>query len=148
MAEAEQQIASIMREYVDAFNQRDAEKALSFLAEDAEWDTPEGVFRGKDEMRRYLSWTYQENPEATLKEAGIGIVVQGNKAAYEHIIEGTTEGVSWSIPAMCAYEFVGDKISRVLLVEDRLSIAKQAAKGFLPKTVVNAVVNRAERGLR
>ena len=48
---------------------------------------------------------------------------------------------------MCAYEFSNDKIREVKTVFDRLLIAKQAAKGWLPETLVNLIVKQAEKGL-
>ena len=45
---------------------------------------------------------------------------------------------------MCAYEFSNDKIREVRTVYDRLLIAKQAAKGWLPKTLVNSIVKHAK----
>jgi hypothetical protein len=48
---------------------------------------------------------------------------------------------------MCAYEFTNDKIKEVRTVYDRLLMAKQAAKGWLSKTLVNSIVKQAEKGL-
>jgi len=48
---------------------------------------------------------------------------------------------------MCAYEFTDDKIQEVRTVYDRLLIAKQVAKGWLAKRLVNSIVKQAEKGL-
>ena len=74
----EQQIKSIMRDYVKALAARDVEKALSFFAEDATLVTPDGTFKGKGELKRYLTWENQVTPELKVTETGIKIIVQGN----------------------------------------------------------------------
>jgi hypothetical protein len=33
-----------------------------------------------------------------------GIMVQGNKAVYEHVLEGPHEGMKWEVLATCVYE--------------------------------------------
>jgi hypothetical protein len=75
-------------------------------------------------------------------------MVQGDRAFYEHDIAATIEGKRVEGLAMCAYEFDGDKIKEVRTVYDRLLMAKQAAKGWLPKTLVNSIIKQAEKGLR
>lgn len=145
---SEEKIESIMRDFVKAFTKRDVEKAVSFFTEDATWTTPEGTFKGKEELKRYLTWLAQSTPDLTVTDSGIGIMVQGNKGVYEHIFAGTREGVRGEMLVMCVYEFSDEKIQHARSVYDRLSLAKQVSKGWLAKRVVNCVVKRAEKGLR
>lgn len=144
---SEQKIESIMRDFVKAFTKRDVEKAVSFFAEDAVWTTPEGTFKGKEELKRYLTWLAQSTPDLTVTDSGIGIMVQGNKGVYEHIFAGTTEGMRGEMLVMCVYEFSDEKIQHARSVYDRLSLAKQVAKGWFAKRIVNSIVKRAEKGL-
>ena len=46
---------------------------------------------------------------------------------------------------MCAYEFSDGKIKEVRAAFDRLSLAQQAAKGWLPKMLVNFIVKKMEK---
>ncbi len=46
---------------------------------------------------------------------------------------------------MCAYEFSDGKIKKVRAVSDRLLMAQQVAKGWLPKMLVNFIVKQAEK---
>jgi hypothetical protein len=125
----------------------DVEKALSFFAEDATYVVPEGTFKGKEELRRYLTWTARSTRNATLAETGIGLLARGNQAAYEHVLEGTVEGVKCRWLALCAYELSDGKIQSLRTVCDRLSLLQQAAEGWLEKTIIGAIVKRAEKGL-
>ena len=145
---AEEKIPSIMREFVKTMSDGDAEKTLAYFAEDAVWVNPDGTFRGKNELRHYLAWMYGQMKDTKVKECGNGIIAQGNKAFFEHEISGTTEGKKVTILAICAYEFEGDKIKNVRTTFDRLSMAQQAVKGWLPKMMVNMIVKQAEKGLR
>jgi limonene-1,2-epoxide hydrolase len=144
---SEKKIEGIMRDFVRAIEEQNVEKALSFLTDDAEYVTPEGKFKGKEELRRYLTWGTRTTPNQKVRDAGIGIMVKGNRAVFEHIAEGTYEGTGYEALTMCVYEFSDEKIQYLRTVVDRLSIAKQVAKGWFEKKVVNLIVNRWEKGL-
>jgi len=145
---SDEKIAGIMRDFIQALGKKDLEKVLSLCADDAVWVTPEGSFKGKGELKRYLTWFFDVGQNLKVTESGNKIIVQGDRAFYEHIISATYRGVRTECLAMCAYEFSGEKIQQMRTVQDRLSIAKQAAKGQLAKWLVNSIVKRAEKGLR
>lgn len=138
-----EEIANIMRDFVKTMEKGDVEKTLSFFTEDAVWVAPNGTFKGKDELRRCLSAESMQN--MTVTETGNGIIVQGNKAFFEHVIASTVQGRRAEGLTMCAYEFSDGKIKEVRTVFDRLSLAQQAAKGWLPKMLVNFIVKQAEK---
>jgi limonene-1,2-epoxide hydrolase len=140
MAEAE--MANIMREFVNSMRTGDIEKALSYVTDDVDWLSPNGVFRGKDELRRMLSSESMQNVTAT--ETGNGIIAQGNKAFFEHILEATYRGRKARWLAMCAYEFQGDKIQHIRATFDRLSLAQQVTSG-LPRMLINQVIKQADK---
>jgi ketosteroid isomerase-like protein len=143
----EEKIPSIMREFVKTMEDGDVEKTLAYFAEDGVWETPFGAARGKDGLRRYIAWMYDQMKDMKVKECGNGIIAQGNKAFFEHEISATMQGKKVAGPAFCAYEFEGDKIKNVRTAYDRLSMAQQAATGWLPKMMVNMMVKQAEKGL-
>ena len=60
----------------------------------------------------------------------------------------TSEGMKYETPGVCVYEIGDGKIKRHTVLYDRLSIAKQAAKGAVSKRVVKSVLNSIEKGLR
>jgi len=146
---SEEKLESIIRDFVEAYAKWDAEKTLSFLTEDAVWVAPEGTFKGKEEIKRLLTWVAQVNRSIKFRDTGIGIIMKGNKAVYEYIIEGvTSEGVKFETPGICMYEFSGEKIQHHRALYDGLSVANQAVKGWFAKTVMNFIINQAEKGLR
>ena len=53
---SEKKIESIVRDFWDAFDERDVEKMLTFFTEDAVWVSPVGTFKGKEELRHVLTW--------------------------------------------------------------------------------------------
>ena len=144
---AEEKIPGIMRDFVKALGERDVEKTLSFLTEDAVWVNPDGTFKGREELRRYLTVFFEPIRDMKVTETGNGIIVQGNKAFFEHVLAGTMGGKKFEALAMCAYEFSDNKIKEVRTTFDRLLMAQQAATG-LGKWMVNMVVKQAEKGLR
>jgi ketosteroid isomerase-like protein len=143
---ADEKIPGIMREFVKTMEKGDVEKGLSFLADDAAWINPNGTFKGKEELRRYLTAMNKSMKDTTVTECGNGIIVQGNKAFFEHVIGGTVEGRRAEVLAFCAYEFSGDKIKEVRTTYDRLVMAQQAATG-LGKWMANMIVNQMEKGM-
>ena len=140
-----EEIANIMRDFVQTMAKGDVEKTLSFFTEDGVFVTPNGTFKGKYELRRSLSGLAKSLPDMTVTETGNRIIVEGNKAFFEHIIAGTVQGKRAEVLAMCAYEFSDGKIKEVRSAFDRLSQAQQAAKGWLPKMLVNLIVKKAEK---
>ena len=144
---AEEKIPGIMRDFIKTLEKADVEKGLSFFTEDGVWVNPNGTFKGKEELRRVLTWMAQSMRDVTITETGNKIIVQGNRAFYEHVIAGTMEGMRGEVLAICAYEFKDGKIQEVRTAWDRLSMGKQVARGWLAKWIVNLVVKQAEKGL-
>ena len=144
----EEEVESIMRNFVKAIEKGDVEEAVSFLTDDVTYDVPLGSFKGKEEARHLLSWMTQTMSGINVTERGVGIIAQENKAVYEHDIEGTVEGQRVKYLAMCAYEFKEGKIQRMTTVFDRLTIAEQAAKGWFAKRAVGSIVKQTAKGLR
>ena len=140
-----EEIAGVMRDFVQTMVKGDVEKELSFFTEDAVWVCPNGTFKGKDELRRYFSAQAESMQDVTVTETGNGIIVEGNKAFFEHVLGATVQGRRAEFLAMCAYEFSDGKIKEVRSTYDRLSLAQQAAKGWLPKMLVNFIVKQAEK---
>lgn len=140
-------ITGIMRDVIKTLETGDVEKALSFFAEDGVWETPDGTYKGKEELRRYMTNQARTMQDMKVTEAGNKILVKGDRAFYEHVIAATIDGQRAEGLAMCAWEFSGDKVQAVRTVYDRLMMAKQAANGWLAKTLVNSIVKQAEKGL-
>ena len=146
---SEDKIASVIHERELASEKRDVEKMLSFLAEDVIWTNNEGTFKGKEEVKRYWTWEAQRMSSAKVRPAGIGTMVKGNIAVQEFVFEGSTsDGRGFDeIPVIIVEEFSGEKIQRHREYFDRLSMVKQAAKGWFERMIVGQIVNRVEEGL-
>ena len=140
-----EEIANIMRDFAQAMAKGDVEKELSLVTEDAVLVSPNGTVKGKNELRRYLSAQAESMQDGTVTETGNGIIVEGNKAFFEHVIASTIQGRRTEVLAMCAYEFSDGKIKEVRSTFDRLAMAQQVAKGWLPKMIVNLIVKKAEK---
>ena len=142
-------IKSIIRSMLEAFNKKDLTSMLSFFADDATYIRSGGTFRGKEEIKRYYTWSYSNYSEVSLKEKGI--IVEGDRAVLEWALEGTSVrggGKKLQLQGLDLFEFKNGKVQEIHIYQDRLLIAKQLASGWFEKTVINAVVNRMEKGLR
>lgn len=139
---------SIIRDYVAALEKGDLAVALSFFTEDATWYAAPGTFKGMDEIKEYTTWLIKTVSNMKFTDDGVGILVQGNNAMYQHILTGTSEGIAFKVPAICTYEFDGGKCKNHWTVNDRLLIAKQVATGPIAKKAITMIINRTEKGLR
>jgi ketosteroid isomerase-like protein len=150
---SEEEIAGIASDFAEAFVNRDVEKMLSFFAEDAAWVSPVGTFKGKDGLRRVLTWDTQISPIVKARRSGIGLMVKGNKAVDESISECEYEGKKVEVPGITVFEFNDGKIQHIRLFYDKLSIIKQVTMqytgvtGWFAKKIVNYIVRKAEEGL-
>lgn len=145
----EEKIATVMHEFIDAVVKRDVEGAASCFQDDATWLTSEGTFKGKSEIKRYLTWINQRVQNIKFTETGVGLLVKGNTAVYESDQGGTYKGKEYAVHTICIHEFNGDKFQNVRTVRDRLDIIKQtvSTEGWFARRTVSSLVNAAEKGL-
>ena len=125
----DEKIHGILRDFMKALVTRDVDKVLSFFAENGDWTNTAGVFKGKDELRRYLNWASGISENMTATEYGNGVTIQGDKAFIEQMITFTLMGKKVEYVEIVAWEFDNDKIKHIRTVSDRLLIARQAARG-------------------
>jgi len=144
---SEKEIEGIVMDLVYSLEKKDTEKSVSFFTDDAVWYTPQGTFRGKNEIKKYITWMTNVLEDLKFTIDGVGILVQGNKGVHQSIYEGKFKGIKVKAANVCTYEFSGDKIKNHWTINDRLSIAKQSATGPIAKKAVNAIVARSEEGL-
>jgi len=132
----------------EAIMKNDAGKLASIFTEDSTAAFPmEIAFKGPESAKTYLNWIYSEFTKLTLKETGL--VIEGNRAAYEYVLEGTTpEGLAVSIPGVAIYEFKDGKVRSTRSYYDVLSMAKQAAKGWLAERAIRSIEKQYKKGLR
>jgi len=144
----EEKLSGIMREFVKAMAAGEVDKTLAYFTEDAVSVSSFGTYRGKEAIRRNLTAMSTNMKDMKVTETGNGIVVQGDKAFFEHILSGTLQGKKFEMLAMCAYEFSGDKIKNVRSIYDRLLTAQQVVKGWPAVPIVNMVVKQSEKAMK
>jgi len=144
----EEKLAGIMREFVKAMAAGDADKTVSYVTDDAVSVTPYGTYKGKEAIKQNVAAMARNMKDMSVTETGNGIILQGDKAFFEHVLSGTFQGKKFEMLAMCAYEFSGDKIKNVRSVYDRLLTAQQVVKGWPAKPIVNMVVKQSEKAMK
>ncbi|HEU0223803.1 MAG TPA: SgcJ/EcaC family oxidoreductase [Steroidobacteraceae bacterium] len=61
-----QAIGALMRQFSEARQSGDAERAAAFFAEDVEWTNAFGdVVRGSDNLQKFLGWLFSQDEEGT-----------------------------------------------------------------------------------
>ena len=144
---AKKEIESIIRDLVDALEKKDIDRVLSHFTDDSTWFTTQGIFKGKEEIKRYVAWMSKSLTGVKFTDDGVAILIQENKAVYQYIFEYAYEEIKIRASSICTYEFSGEKIKNHWAINDRLSMAKQAATGPIARKAVNAIVARMEKGL-
>jgi len=144
----EEKSAGIMREFASTMEAGDVEKTLNLFTDDAVYTIPYGTYKGKEAIKRTFTAMHNNMKDIKVVETGNGIIVQGDKAFFEHIISGTYQGEKFEFLAMCAYEFSGEKIKGIRTVYDRLLIGQQTVKGWPARPIVNMVVKQSEKAMK
>jgi ketosteroid isomerase-like protein len=152
---SEEDIVKVIRGFVESIVKGDVEKALSFLTEDVIWVQPEGTFKGKEEVKRLLSWLPNSFWYSQLKvrDDGAGMLVKGNRAMYEHVIYGVSaHSRTYEAPAISIFEFSGERIQRYMTLWDRMTLGKQGCGkqgygGWLDRKILGGILNTWEQGL-
>jgi uncharacterized protein (TIGR02246 family) len=144
----EEKIAGIMREFVKAMAAGEVEKTLAYFTDDAVSTNPYGTYKGKEAIKSNLTAMSRNMKDMKITETGNGVIVQGDKAFFEHVISGTYQGQKFEFLAMCAYEFSGEKIKNVRQVGDRLLVAQQVAKGWPAKPLVHMIVRQSDKAMK
>ena len=68
-----------MRDLIKSLETNDVEKTLSFFADDGIWVNPNGRFKGKEELRRYMTSSAKTMQDVKITETGNKIIVQGRQ---------------------------------------------------------------------
>ena len=144
---SEENYESVIRDLARSFETGDLEKMLSLFTDDITFVNPFGTFEGKAETERFLAWNLKNVKTEKINEEGIGIIVQGDKATNDLKVICTIDGAQAEFLAMSSFEFSNGKIKLWRQVYDRLAIAEQTARGFLPKKTVGTIVKQARKGL-
>ncbi len=144
---AEKEIENIIRNLIDSLEKKDIDKTLSFFTDDATWFTTQGTFKGREEIRRYVTWMVNTLKDLKFTFDGVGILIQGDKAVAQSTFDALYNGIKIKVGNVCTYEFSEDRIKNHWTIIDRLSLAQQAAKGPIERMAVKNIVARSEKGL-
>ncbi len=106
---ANKRLETIIRDYADALEKNDIDRALLFFTDDASWSNPKGIYKGKEEIKRYLTWLFKTVSDMKLIDDGVGIIVQGDKGIFQHIFECSIRGSKIKVPTFCTYIFEDQK---------------------------------------
>ncbi len=137
----------LIRELVDSLEKKDIDKTLLFFTDDAIWVTPEDTFKGKEQIKKYVTWMANILNDLKCRDEGVGILAQEEKAVHQYVLCATFKGIEINVDCVCTFEFSANKIKKQWTVMDRLSIAKQAATGPIARKIVNSIIAKSEEGL-
>ena len=146
--------AGRIEDYRNAYQARDVDRMLTLFADDAEVTVAPGTFRGREEIRRLLDWDARLSPTASVRDAGIGVLVDGQTVVWEHTVSLTYENIPYEEAATKVFEFDdGGKIRRLRSYYDKLTIMDQIAshypgiQGWIFRKLTGYLVAQGSKGL-
>jgi ketosteroid isomerase-like protein len=143
----EKEMENTLHSFVDSLEKKDTERSASFFTDDATWFTNQGEFKGKDEIKSYITWMCKNLKDVKFSEIGVGIIAKNDKAVYQSIYDAKYNGMKIRVGNVCTYEFSGGKIKNHWITTDRLSMVKQVANGPIERKIVNSLIAKTEKGL-
>ena len=144
---SEEKNLELMHNFNKLLEEGNIEKALSLCTEDVTFVNPFGKFSGKEQCGNYLKWLINGMQDMKFKSVGVGFFVQGDKGIDESIVKGKLNGEKVEFLGICTFQFSNGKIKEWHDVFDRLSIINQSVKSWLPKKMVNTIVQQSRKGL-
>lgn len=132
MATAENTNTDIVRDYLNAFNDRDREAMTELLADDVVEHGIHEELHGVDEILEFLDAHFQTFPdyagstEAMIAQDDTVVVrytVTGTHTGEYRDVEPTGHQVEWT--GIAIYRVDDDRISEIWLEEDRLGLLEQ-----------------------
>lgn len=123
----DEKIKSIIRNYIKSFEEKNEKKVLSYFNDDATWIAPQCKFTGKKEIRGYVLWLFENIEDLTFIDDGIGIMVNGNEAVYQHIFKATIKDVKIKIPSMFIFKFIGNKFCNQRIMSNWFELTKETS---------------------
>tara|TARA_B100001971_G_C17841101_1_gene358650 strand:+ start:117 stop:560 length:444 start_codon:yes stop_codon:yes gene_type:complete len=110
----------LIRNCIVSLEQRNIKKVLSFLTEDVVWITPRYSYKGIREIKKYLTWLFKNLQDLVFIDEGIGVLVQGEKAVYQHILKAAIDGSQIQIPSIFIFRCKNNKCSHLWIMNDWL----------------------------
>jgi ketosteroid isomerase-like protein len=151
---SEERVRELVGQYHDAYERRDKPAVEDLFADDAVMTLAPGTFRGREGIRRVLDWDWKATPTIRFRPMGIDMLVSGNVAVCEVMVEASYAGVRYEYPNVRVFEFDDDgKIRALRSYYDKLGIQQRiahelpGAKGRFFRLMLDRLVSEGEKGL-
>lgn len=131
----------------DALERKDIEFVVSCFSEECELELLGVHLRGREGVRKWLTWLYKDVP--TIEFEPVTIMVDKNVFFEEFIVHGTLrhgETVQSKQAEVLLYDD-NCKVKSLRLYFDRLDFADTVAHDFVSKGIVRKIINLSLKGL-
>ncbi len=95
---AEGRVRELVGQYHDTYERRDKRAVADLFAGDAVISLAPGTSRGREGIRRVIDWDWKATPTIRFRPMGIDILVSGNVAVCEVMVEASYAGVRYEYP--------------------------------------------------
>ena len=139
-------IRKVAKDLDDAVEKHDIESVLSCFLDECEIEVFGIVLRGKDHLKKALTWLYEMFGE--IKFDPIVIMVDGDVFFEEFILKGCKQGKEFEVKAAEVLIYRDYKVKTLRLYIDRLQAANVISEGFFEKFIVKLINKKSIRGLK
>jgi hypothetical protein len=147
-------VQEVVSRFEAAYAARDVDTIVDLFAENGDVRMAPGTFTGKAAIRRVFEWDVRVSPRTSSRKSGVGMIVHGNVAVSECVLEQAYEGIPCTFPAVTVFELnEAGKIEHVRAYYEKLSIIQQVAsrypglKGWFFRRIVSLVAGQVDKGL-
>jgi ketosteroid isomerase-like protein len=120
-----------IEQFREAYQAHDVDRLVSMFAAEATYTAAPGTFRGREAIRRFLSWDASLSPRAVIRDTGVGVLVSGSTVTWEREFELSAEGVPYREQSLAVIEFDDTGLIRhVRSYYDKLAVLDQIAQGL------------------
>ena len=126
---ANKRLETIIRDYADALEKNDVDRALLFFTDNASWFNPKGIYKGKEEIKGYLTWLFKTVSDIKFIDDGVGIIVQGDKGIFQHTFECSIRSSKIKVPTFCTYIFEDRKCKTHWTIKSMNHTTKKNSQG-------------------
>lgn len=147
MNQKDDEIKNIAMEMDNALEKRDIELITSFFSDDCEIKLLQLTLKGKDGVRKWLTWMFERVEDFTLEP--VNILVEDDVFFEEFIVKATLpDGKKLISKQAEVLIYENYKIKSLRLYFDRLDFADVITTGFISRKIVESVIKKSLEGLQ
>jgi ketosteroid isomerase-like protein len=146
MKQTVEKIKKVAMDLDNALEKRDIELIISFFSDDCEIELLQLTLKGKDGVRKWLTWMFEQVKDFTLEP--VNIIVEDDVFFEEFIVKAILPNGKNLISKQAeVLIYENYKIKSLRLYFDRLDFADAITTNFISRKIVESVIKKSLEGI-